>query len=288
MNVPLYGDEFRKLFGNMTTLSPSAQDEPNMTIKVTAGGFWSFLDGVPKYVEYVGGSSPTITVPPSNAKWVAVCLTPGGQLTVLDGSPSANPLLPSIPKNRYPVALVYVERVTTAITNSMVFDARPVFSLPVQAHTDLQGTAGEDCHPISAIAGLNTVLETFSTLSYVDEQLELKADGNGTVGTKFILNKDFTGPTGAEDCSIEVERGASVNVAIRWDETAGKWVFTNDGITWYPLYSAADDLSLKTYNSSSAPILSDGAAAIWIDDSSNVFLVYKPVGLTQVKVQLQS
>ena len=105
MNIPLYGDEYRKLFGNMATLHPTAQDSPNMTVKISAGGFWSFLDGVAAYVEYVGGSSPSIIAPIANAKWVVITLNTSGMVVNIDGDAASQPLLPVIPKNRYPIAL---------------------------------------------------------------------------------------------------------------------------------------------------------------------------------------
>ena len=51
MNVPLYGDMYRKALGNLATLQPSAQDDPNMTVKISAGGFWCFLNTLTGYVE---------------------------------------------------------------------------------------------------------------------------------------------------------------------------------------------------------------------------------------------
>jgi hypothetical protein len=46
-----------------------------------------------------------------------------------------------------------------------------------------------------------------------------------------VLNNDVTGsPT--ENAGIEVERGTSTNVSLRWNETDDKWQFTNDGSTY--------------------------------------------------------
>jgi len=231
MNVPLYGDEYRKLFGNMVTLHPTAQDEPNMTIKVSAGGFWTYIGGA-RYVEYVGGSSPPITKPASNAKWVVVCLTPGGMLTNIDGASAANPVLPAIPSNRYPVALVYVQSTDTKITNEYVFDARPIFSLPIRNHADLENTSATDAHPTSAITGLDNALASKPTFAEVTALLYNKADIDGSIDVTFTMNKDYTGTPGS-DITFEVERGSEVNVAIRWDETDNVWKYTNDGIVWH-------------------------------------------------------
>ena len=47
----------------------------------------------------------------------------------------------------------------------------------------------------------------------------------------IVLNNNVTAsPT--EDAGIEVERGTSANVAIRWNETSDVWEITNDGTTY--------------------------------------------------------
>ena len=54
-----------------------------------------------------------------------------------------------------------------------------------------------------------------------------------------ILNNDVTGsPT--ENAGIEVERGTSANVLVRWNETTDKWEATNDGTTYGNLVTTAD------------------------------------------------
>lgn len=47
----------------------------------------------------------------------------------------------------------------------------------------------------------------------------------------IILNNDVTG-TPTENAGIEVERGTSPNVAIRWNEVSDIWELTNDGSTY--------------------------------------------------------
>jgi hypothetical protein len=48
-----------------------------------------------------------------------------------------------------------------------------------------------------------------------------------------------------ENAGIEVERGVSTNVLIRWNETSDAWEFTNDG-TAYKTFNAAADISGTT------------------------------------------
>lgn len=48
----------------------------------------------------------------------------------------------------------------------------------------------------------------------------------------ITLNSNETGsPT--EDSGIEVERGTGTNVSLIWDESAGRWTFTNNGTNFY-------------------------------------------------------
>lgn len=289
MNVPLYGDEFRKLFGNMATLHPAAQDEPNMTIKVSAGGFWTYI-GAAAYIEYVGGSSPTIIAPASNAKWVVVCLTRNGMLTNVDGDIAVNPVLPVIHMNLYPVALVYVQHSDTKITNEYVFDARPIFALFPRDHSQLEGITSNDCHPTSAITGLDAALAATATATALTDGLALKADVGGTSAETFKLNQDYTGVPGA-DITLEVERGAEVNVAIRWNETSNLWEYTNDGAVWHYFTSndGTDDVMIKTYTQAAEPTLdTNNKAAFWIDsDNANrVYLIFRRGIGDQVKVEL--
>jgi hypothetical protein len=60
----------------------------------------------------------------------------------------------------------------------------------------------------------------------------------------IVLNNDVTGsPT--ENAGIEIERGTSTNVLVRWNETSDTWEFTTDGST-YKTFNAAADISGTT------------------------------------------
>jgi hypothetical protein len=56
----------------------------------------------------------------------------------------------------------------------------------------------------------------------------------------LLLNSNATG-TPTENAGIEVERGTSTNVQIRWNETLDKWQFTNDGTTFLDLNSITEN-----------------------------------------------
>ena len=54
----------------------------------------------------------------------------------------------------------------------------------------------------------------------------------------LTLNSDETG-TPSQNAGIEVERGTSANVAIRWNETTDQWEFSNDGTTYVAFGTSA-------------------------------------------------
>ena len=70
----------------------------------------------------------------------------------------------------------------------------------------------------------------------------------------ITLNSNETG-TPSENAGIEVERGTSTNVELRWNETNDVWELTNDGSTYYNIATEADsykasigDGSATSYN----------------------------------------
>lgn len=66
------------------------------------------------------------------------------------------------------------------------------------------------------VTGTQTTVNT-ATLSIADNEI--------------TLNSDVTG-TPSQNAGIEVERGSSTNVRLRWNESTDKWQFTNDGSTY--------------------------------------------------------
>ena len=64
-----------------------------------------------------------------------------------------------------------------------------------------------------------------------------------TVSDNIItLNSDVTGAP-SENAGIEVERGNSTNVNIRWNETSDNWEYTNDGTVYNNISSLSADPS---------------------------------------------
>lgn len=57
-----------------------------------------------------------------------------------------------------------------------------------------------------------------------------------------LLNSNVTGsPT--ENAGIEIERGTSANVQLRWNETTDKWQITEDGSTYVNIALTGDSIS---------------------------------------------
>ena len=55
----------------------------------------------------------------------------------------------------------------------------------------------------------------------------------------ITLNSNETG-TPSENAGIEVERGTSANVALRWNETTDVWELTDDGTNYYTIATSND------------------------------------------------
>ena len=53
----------------------------------------------------------------------------------------------------------------------------------------------------------------------------------------ITLNSDVTSGSPSENAGIEVSRGSSATVSIRWNETTDRWEFTNDGTYYQTIYT---------------------------------------------------
>lgn len=90
-----------------------------------------------------------------------------------------------------------------------------------------------------------------------------------TDGTKIILKNNDSGAPSA-NAILEVERGSSSNVQIRWNETTDKWQFTNDGITFTD-FGSGSGASITI--SDTAPV-SATAGDMWFESDSGKLFVY--------------
>lgn len=86
----------------------------------------------------------------------------------------------------------------------------------------------------------------------------------------IVLNSDETG-TPSQDGGIEIERGTSTNVALKFDETSDRWEFTNNGSTYYniPISSEYNAYVHPTQTAISLDAASDAwGAVVRIDTDS--------------------
>jgi hypothetical protein len=122
-------------------------------------------------------------------------------------------------------------------------------------------TAGQTALDLKANLASPTFTGTVTTNN-------LTVSGNLTIDDNIIvLNNDTTGAP-SQDVGVEVERGSSANVQLRWNETNDKWQFTNDGTNYTDLGAGGATIS------STAPTSPD-AGAIWFDsDTAQTYVYY--------------
>ena len=74
----------------------------------------------------------------------------------------------------------------------------------------------------------------------------------------IVLNSDEAG-TPSQNGGIEIERGTSSNVSLRWNETSDKWQYTNDGSTYSDIGSG-DTYTIEALASPGIQLLDNGNA----------------------------
>ena len=215
-NYPVKGDADKKIGAFFAPLQVSAQDTPNLTVKVRAGAFFNSLN---ELVEFPGGNSAALTIPTSGARWTIVGLNDSGSVTITSGVQGPSPSVPAIPSGILPLAAVYLTTTTTTITTPIITDIRPFL------------------RSVDNVPSLSTELNNRPTFVDMNNSLDNKADADGTVEVNFALNKDFLSGTPTDNALLSVKRGEAADVSIRWNETSDAWEFTNDGITFNPILS---------------------------------------------------
>ena len=137
---------------------------------------------------------------------------------------------------------------TLSIGQSVATNANPTFAGATLDAVQVGITAAGE---IDTTSGNLTIDSAGGTVT-VDDNLvvtgNLTVSGSTTsVNTEtltvddniIVLNNNVTAaPT--ENAGIEVERGTSANVFLRWNEADDKWQLTNDGTTYYDIASSND------------------------------------------------
>lgn len=69
-----------------------------------------------------------------------------------------------------------------------------------------------------------------------------------------VLNADVpSGTAPTENAGIEINRGSSANVALRWNETSDRWEYTNDGTTYVAVSSTDITSNASSLTSGTLP-----------------------------------
>ena len=160
------------------------------------------------------------------------------------------------------------------------------------AHSGVTLTAGDGLSGGGTIAASrsfavdNTVVRTSGTQT-VGGAKTFSADavfqGNVTIsGTQTVVNTQTltiadnivvlnSGTSGApsENAGLQVDRGSSADVFLRWNESTDIWEFTNNGSTYYPLATSTDDLSEGSSNLYYTDARADARIANNIIDEDN-------------------
>jgi hypothetical protein len=109
------------------------------------------------------------------------------------------------------------------------------------------------------VSGTQTIVNT-SSLSIADNLM--------------ILNSDVSGsPT--EDAGLQVNRGSSADVFLKYNETTDRWQFTNDGSTYLNLVTSSSDVSEGTNlyytNARVDAYVNDSILTTDIDEGDNLY-----------------
>lgn len=265
-SIPLKGDSDKRIGAQFAPLSVSAQEVPNLTVKIRAGSFWNVNGDL---IEFPGGNTPVISVPSTLSRWALVCLNESGSITITYGANSSTPSIPTVPAGSLALAAISMASTTVSITSAMIQDVRPFMQV------------------VENVPDFATQLGDRPTFTDVDNMLVTKADIDGTPSLSFTLNKNGSG---ASTTAVLVNRGASLDVGVRWNEMLTRWEFTNDGSTWVPIASTASASmplvpgavvgNVATFNSSGAVQDSGSAISAFVTSSALTPKANKVVGAT--------
>ena len=125
-------------------------------------------------------------------------------------------------------------------------------------------------------AGVTALASNITISNNLTVTGDLTVSGNTTTLNTANLNVEDnfillnSGETGSPtlDSGLEVERGTSTNVFIRWNETTDRWQFTNDGSTYNNFGVGA----LLT-SSATAPV-SPAAEDLWFNSTTGAAFIY--------------
>ena len=178
-------------------------------------------------------------------------------------------------------------RLTAAANSTISVTASQISDRATNLVTGLTGTANEITVSNSGVGAVTLSLPANVTIS---NNLTVTGDFtvNGNVTTLntqtlavedniIVLNNNVTGAP-ALNAGIEVERGTSDNVQLRWDESTDKWQFTNDGTTYVNIASNADIANVAT----SFTVAGDSGSSQTISSGTDTLTISGGTGLSSV------
>lgn len=203
--------------GTITTRAAATQD--SVIIQGRAGGTTSL--GVTLTPATLSGNR-TLTLPDASGTVALV----GGLGGVTLGTDTNGNYVASL-----------VEGTGVTITNNTGEGATPTIAIGQAVGTSASVTFGQVTTTGNVIVGGDlTVNGTTTTLN---------TDTLAVEDNIIVLNSNVTAAP-ALNAGVEVERGTSANVLVRWNETTDKWETTNDGTTYGNIVTTADTGSITS------------------------------------------
>lgn len=303
-NAALSDGDFATIGGN-ETLTNKTLTTPNIgaatgtSLSATGGTILvraaSNQDGVQLQGRAGGTSSYEVTLTPTTLTADRTLTLPNADGTIAIGGASGVITLGTHTDGNY-VATIAGTTDQVTVTGSGTETASVTLSLPQSIATTSNPTfAGVTAdvvrigitanNEIDTSSG-NLVIDSAGGTVTVDDSLIVSGDltVNGTTTTVntatlnvsdniVVLNNDVTG-TPTENAGIEVERGTSTNVLVRWNETDDKWQLTNDGTNYGNILTSENTLAAlaSTTSSQLAGIISDetGSGALVFGTSPTI------------------